>query len=92
MPPKLLALHVVADQPTRTEIAHYVFSVRRDRGRSRAAFGRVKMDRIAFDYNYFDNNSMQRKGSANLDETLIGGGIMLGCQIITRKKWTIDSI
>ncbi len=55
-----------------------------------AAFARARMDRLAFKYNYYDNNTIEREGLANLDETLIGGGIMLGYQIVTRKKLTID--
>jgi hypothetical protein len=55
-----------------------------------SAFARARMDRLAFKYNYYDNNTIEREGLANLDETLIGGGIMLGYQIVTRKKLTID--
>lgn len=56
-----------------------------------APFIRFKADKINFNYHYYDEISMQQKvGDASIYETMLGAGVMLGYQVISRKKFTVD--
>jgi hypothetical protein len=56
-----------------------------------AAFTRFKFNKTQFNYHYYDDvNFEQRIALANLNETMIGGGILFGYQLVTRKQWTVD--
>ena len=69
----------------------YYLSRQAPRGLYLAAFLRTRFDKTSFNYHYYeDNNITQKIGLANLNETMIGGGIMLGLQLITRKNISID--
>ncbi len=56
-----------------------------------AAFARFKFNKTQFMYHYYDDVDFeQRTALANLNETMIGGGILFGYQLVTRKRLTID--
>jgi len=56
-----------------------------------AAFARVKSNKKQFSYHYYDDvNLVQRSALGNLNETMIGVGILFGYQLVTRKRLTID--
>ncbi len=69
----------------------YYFSRQAPRGLYLAAFARCSFEKTEFNFHYNENNDpVQKIGLANLNETMIGGGLMLGFQIVTRKQWTLD--
>jgi len=56
-----------------------------------SAFLRYKSDRTDFNYHYYEDiNPNQQIGLASLKETMIGGGILFGYQLVTSKRLTID--
>ena len=56
-----------------------------------AAFARFKYNKTQFNYHYYDDvNFVQRSALGNLNETMIGGGVLFGYQLVTRKRLTID--
>ncbi|MBK7762275.1 MAG: DUF3575 domain-containing protein [Bacteroidetes bacterium] len=56
-----------------------------------APFIRLKADKTIFNYHYYDELTMEQKvGDAAINETMLGAGIMMGYQVVSRKKFTID--
>lgn len=55
-----------------------------------SAFARAKFDKTNFKYHYQNNSSPENLGSASLNETVLGGGLLIGYQIMSKKHLTID--
>ena len=56
-----------------------------------AAFARLKFNKTQFTYHYYDDvNFVQRTALGILNENMIGGGVLFGYQLVTRKRLTID--
>lgn len=71
----------------------YYLGRRAPRGFYLAAFLRARIDRTLFDFHYYEDlvsNTQQQIGLGRLNETMLGGGIMAGFQLITKKHWGID--
>lgn len=71
----------------------YYFGRRAPRGFYLAAFLRARIDRTLFDFHYYEDlvaNTQQKIGQGRLNETMLGGGVMAGFQLITKKHWGID--
>lgn len=71
----------------------YYLGRRAPRGFYLAAFLRARIDRTNFDFHYYEDlasNTQQQIGLGRLNETMLGGGVMAGFQLITKKHWGID--
>ena len=72
------------------ELRHY-FSKQAPKGLYLALFARGRFDQTPFSFTYYeDNNAQEKTGKAILNERYIGGGLMLGLQLVTRKQLSID--
>lgn len=69
----------------------FYFKKKAPKGLYLAPFFRYNRDQTRFDFKYSENNSTVRKtGQARLTENMIGGGILFGLQILSKKKLAVD--
>lgn len=69
----------------------YYFRKKAPKGLYLAPFFRGTFDRLSFDYSYHEDGTFNlRTASARLNSSSIGGGILFGYHLITKKKLSID--
>lgn len=69
----------------------YYFRKKSPKGLYLAPFARFRSDRLTFNYTYRENNSSVTKtAEAKFSQNAIGGGLLFGMQILSKKGLSID--